>query len=88
MPAVDPYLSAANRLTGPIVGAFAVSPDDEQDLPKVTRQLYAAGAGDIAVVWLDGSETVEPIAAGERVDWRVSRVKATGTTATGIRGYY
>lgn len=88
MPAIDQFASSTPTSIGPLVGAFAITPSDASELPFVTRQIYAAGAGNVAVVWADGSQTVEPIAAGERVDWRVKQVKATGTTATGIRGYY
>jgi hypothetical protein len=40
------------------------------------------------VTWPGGAETVEPVLAGETLDWRIVRIKATGTTATGLRGYY
>lgn len=88
MAATDSFAGFTATPTGPLTGAFAITPSDSVDLAKVTRQIYAAGAGDIAVVWASGAETVEPIAAGERVDWRIARVKVTGTTATGLRGYY
>lgn len=88
MPATDAFSSSSNTATGPLEGGFAITPHDSDELPHVTRQIYAATAGDVAVVWRNGAESVEPIAAGERVDWRVRRVKATGTTATGLRGYW
>ena len=74
--------------TEPLVGSFTVAASDTVDLPRITRQIYAAGAGNVSVIWADGSETVEPVAAGDRLDWRLKRIKATGTTATGLRGYY
>lgn len=76
-----------NSLMGPLTRGFGITPSDTADLPFVTRQVFAATAGNVAVVWLDGTETVEPIAAGERVDWRIRRIKASGTTAAGLRGY-
>lgn len=88
MAAQDPYASYTAGLTAPIVGAFAITPSNSDDLPKVTRQIYAGGAGNVVVVWADGSETTEPVLAGERLDWRIKQVKLTGTTATGLRGYY
>lgn len=85
----DLYATFASGLTGPIVGAFAITPSDGADLPFVTRQIRVTGnAGNVVLVWANGVETTEPVVAGERLDWRVARVKATGTTATGLRGYY
>lgn len=77
-------------ISGPISGSLgAITPSDSADLAKTTRQIRVTGnAGNIAVVWIDGTETTEPVEAGDVLDWRVVRVKATGTTATGIRGYY
>lgn len=88
MAAQDPYASYTAGLTAPIAGAFVIAPSDSEELPKVTRQIYVGGAGNVAVVWSDGSETTEPVVAGERLDWRIRQVKLTGTTATGLRGYY
>ncbi len=54
----------------------------------MTRQLRITGQGDaLAVIWLDGAQTLEPVAAGDILDWRIRRVLATGTTATGVQGY-
>ena len=78
----------ASSLTQPLVGAFAITPSDTVDLIRETRAIYAAGAGNISVVWQAGDTTTEPVAAGERLPWRIVRVRATGTTATGIRGFY
>lgn len=84
----DIYESLATGASGPIVGAFAIAPNDAADLPHVTRQIFAQGAGNLAIVWQSGLETIEPVAAGERLPWRARRILATGTTATGIRGYF
>lgn len=85
----DPFASNSPALTTPLISGFAIVPADNADLPAVTRQIRVAGAGgDIAVVWADGAETTEPVAAGDVFDWRIRRVKATGTTATGLKGYY
>jgi hypothetical protein len=79
----------AQGLTAPIIGPVAIAPSDSVDLPRLTRQIRVTGAGGaVAVVWADGAETVEPVAAGEILDWRIRRIRATGTTATGLRGYY
>jgi hypothetical protein len=74
---------------GPALGLAAVTPDDAADLPRgVCRSLYVAGAG---VVVLDdmGGETVELISGATQYHpIHVRRVRATGTTATGIVALY
>lgn len=85
----DRFQSMNASLVSPLIGAFPITPDDSNDLPEVTRQIRITGsAGNIAVVWSGGLETIEPVSAGDVLDWRIVRVKATGTTATGLRGYY
>jgi hypothetical protein len=85
----DRYASHMEGLTSPIIGGFAIMPSDSEDLPETTRQIRVSGmGGEIAVVWAAGVETTEPVSTGDVLDWRVVRVKATGTTATGLRGYY
>lgn len=85
----DPFASNSPALTTPLISGFSITPDDNADLPATTRQIRVTGAaGDIAVVWANGVESTEPVAAGDLFDWRIRRIKATGTTATGLRGYY
>ena len=82
-------MTTRSLLTASLEGGFAITPDDANDLPAVTRQIRVTGdAGDVAVVWLSGVETIEPVEAGGVYDWRIKRVKDTGTDATGLRGYY
>ncbi len=88
IPSDFPIFGTDVGLTEPLVGAFEISPDDDVDLPQVTRQILAGVEGNIAVIWFDGTETIEPVLAGDRLDWRIVRVLETGTTATGLRGYY
>lgn len=85
----DIYASNTPDLTSPLIGGFAITPSDSTDLAQMTRQIRVTGSsGAIAVIWADGTQTVEPVSAGESLDWRLVRVRATGTTATGLRGYY
>jgi len=77
------------RDTRPLRSGFTITPSDTADLEQVTRQIRVTGAaGDIAVVWVDGATSTEPVSVGDVLDWRIKRVLSTGTTATGIRGYY
>jgi hypothetical protein len=84
----DPFSAHSPGLSSPLAIGFAISPADGADLPYVTRQIRVTGAaGNLAVVWTSGLQTVEPVFTGDVLDWRVTRVLATGTTATGLRGY-
>lgn len=84
----DAFVSMTQGLSSPLTGGFAIAPADNVDLPQVTRQIRVTGtSGVIAVRWLDGSSTLEPVSVGDVLDWRLTRVNATGTTATGLRGY-
>lgn len=85
----DIFSSQSPSLSSPLIGGFAIVPNDGADLPFTTRQLRITGsAGTVAVTWPGGLETLEPVLAGETLDWRIVRIKTTGTTATGLRGYY
>lgn len=67
---------------------FSVSPNDNTDLAIRPRALRIGGAGNIAVVDAAGTEITYTVAAGEVLLFRAVRVKSTGTTATGIVGWY
>lgn len=85
----DNFTQFSSGLTSPLTAGFEITPADAADLAFSTRQIRVTGnAGNIAVVWVSGVESIEPVQAGDVLDWRIKRVKATGTTATGLRGYY
>jgi len=75
-----------NHLTGlrdPIESATEVTPNDSADLSIVSRAIYVGVAGNLRVTMLDGSIVTFSVGEG----WhpiRVSRVWATGTTASAI----
>lgn len=82
-------------ITGPVVGGFAVTPNNtlvytnDGTTPPVTRSLWVGGSGDVAVVTIDDSAiTFKGVGAGTLLPIRVKQVKATGTTATDIVGVY
>ncbi|MGE4043323.1 MAG: hypothetical protein AB7F35_00615 [Acetobacteraceae bacterium] len=89
MPAQDLYATLATGLDSPAVGGEAVTPSDSVDLTKESRCLRVGGAGNLAVVMSDGSNlTITGCLAGEWLPICVTRVKATGTTATNITSFY
>ena len=70
----------------------AITPSDSTDIPvvnkKTPRGIYATGAGNILMVDKDGNEATFAFAAAEIRPFRPVRIKATGTTATGIIGLW
>ena len=83
MPATDDFAQNAAGLSSPFEHAAAVSPSDAADLDHLSRALFIGGEGDVAVV-TKGGEEVTFVAARGWLPGRIARVKATGTTATGI----
>ncbi len=89
MPAEDRFALHSPGSTSPIENGFDVAPDDGADVAWVTRALMVTVSGDVAVTLRSGSDiTLAGLLVGVMYPFRVSRVKATGTTATGIKGFY
>lgn len=83
----DRYDGHATSLDGPASHGFAVTPNDATDVAEITRALYIGSGGALAVVLHSGAEaTLQNVASGTLLPLRARRVKATGTTATGIVG--
>lgn len=81
--------SATQMVGGPLIGGWDVTPSDSTDLTRQSRAIKVEVSGNVAVVWADGSEqTIKGLAAGIWHPCAVKRVKATGTTATGIEAGY
>lgn len=84
---MDKFDGYADSLSSPFVEhAFDVTPSDTADLPQVTKYLYAETAGDIRVTLKSGATLTLTTEANTGQPFRVKRVWATGTTATGIKG--
>ena len=66
--------------------AFSITPDDGNDVAIETRGLVAQVAGNVKVTMKTGATVTLGIAAGVVIPVRVTRVWATGTTATGLVG--
>ncbi len=73
-------------LDSPAYFAAAVAPNDGSDLSIVTRGLYVGVSGNVSVLMAGdgGAVTFTAVPAGAVLPIAVSRVKATGTTATSI----
>lgn len=73
--------------------SFEVTPDDDTDLsPEPVKAVMVSGAGDVALVLEkdgDSDARIFTLAAGVPLTgFAIRRVKATGTTATGIVALY
>lgn len=93
------YVTAPTAVgkVGPTEGQYdtlAVTPSDSVDLPQNSigrscRRIKVTGAGNVAVNLLGGgTATLTGLSAGQIVLCAVSRILATGTTATGILALY
>lgn len=75
---------------GPFVNGFDVTPSDTVDFARPATALFCTGTGTLTVVLQEGYVvSLGTVAAREWIrDLRITRVNATGTTATGIKAFY
>jgi hypothetical protein len=66
----------------------AITPSNTTDLTGTCIGLYVTGAGDVVYLNADGVERTVTVPSNFKLDCIIKRVKATGTTATGIYGYF
>ena len=79
------FTGYASGLTSPATRALSVTPNDNDDLDFPARALYVGGGGDVSLIAVGGDTTTfAGLPAGFILPVRTSRVRATGTTATGI----
>ncbi|MGB3313153.1 MAG: hypothetical protein WBB85_01980, partial [Albidovulum sp.] len=65
--------------------AAVVTPDDVTDLTHLPRALYVGNGGDLSIRCAGGQSVVlQNVPGGSVLPLRVTRVNATGTSATGI----
>lgn len=85
----DPFASHADTPSAAAKRWAAVTPSDGTDLPGgAPKALWVNGAGDISMTGDDGVALTFAVLAGMPIDLRPARVRATGTTATGIKALY
>lgn len=85
---VDRYSRFSRAPSLPASAVEEIVPDDAADIPNVSLALNVATPGTVRVTTLDGDTVDVQVAAGVAFPLRVTRVWATGTTATGIRALY
>jgi len=82
----DDFETLSPGLTSPGSDVFPITPDDDNDLTKVTRAIRAGTGGDIVAVMLSGNTRTLKFADGETRAVRVRRVLVSGTTAGDMEG--
>ena len=87
----DPIFNRSGTLETSSWDAAAVTPNDDADLPRAPCQgLWVSGGDGTITVVMAGGATVSygGISDGSILPFRVDRVMATGTGATGIVALY
>jgi hypothetical protein len=83
------FSSRAASQTGPGRALRPITPDDAADLPEgMARSLYVSGAGAVALLDATGARAVIQSAGCQYHPIHVTRVLASGTTATGLVAIY
>jgi hypothetical protein len=75
-------------LDDPLIGGANVTPSNTEDLGFTSRMLYIETGGTLALVMKNGDELTITVPDSMLLPFRVKRVKATGTSATGISAFY
>lgn len=91
MAAEDTFRNAGDtELVEPATNAVAITTSDSEDLVTATRGLYVGVTGNVKVDMLGGTTgvTFANLAAGVIHPLRVTKIYATGTTASSIVGVY
>ena len=78
----DTFGSNAQGLESPATRHYLIVPSDTVDLPFIPRRIVCLTAGTIQVRDAAGTQIGYALAAGETLDFRAARVRATGTTGT------
>ena len=80
----NPFSHRSASLSGPATDVQPVLPDDATDLPKEALALYVETGGTLSMVTAGGHERAIAVPDFAILPVGVRRVRATGTTATGI----
>lgn len=81
----NPYSGRAVPIGGPATDIVPVTPDDAADLPHHALALYVETGGAVAIETISGdAPRIVAMADVSLLPVGVRRVRASGTTATGI----
>lgn len=82
----DPFKDHSQSLTSPGFDFYEITPHDTAEIDPRPRAIRVNLGGDIVAVNAAGDEVAFTLVSGEVLDIRFRRIKATGTTASGIVG--
>ena len=80
----NPFRARNLGVSGPATDILPVTPHDSNDLPSVAISLFVQNGGTINLITVAGHQRSVTVADFSFLPVGVSRVNATGTTATGI----
>lgn len=82
------FASMSEGLESPLSRSFAIDPASAETLPRTTRAIYIGGSGNAVVRFAgDGADrTLNGLVAGTVMPFRLTAVRNSGTTATGLVG--
>jgi hypothetical protein len=84
----DQFQNRGDNSWAPARRCFAITPHDTNELPFITKGLRAGADGTITFRAVDSeADVAHPVLKGERIDVRVTHVRATGTDVSVI-GYF
>lgn len=83
------YYNASRYDATPARSAASVTPSDSTDLERKSKGIWVGGDGDLSVIMHNGEQvTFTGVVGGSLLPLAVTRVRSTGTTATGIVALY
>ena len=83
----DKFEELRREATAPARDGRVIVPDDGNDLEYVARSIHVGTAGIVNVVSVEGTTLPFKMTDGGVITMEVSRVLATGTTATDLIAY-
>ena len=86
--APDPFKDHSHNINESARGSFVITPSDGADLSTAIRQITIGTAGG-TISWIDADGVTwdtGPLPLGT-YPFRAHRIRATGTTATGLTGW-
>ncbi|MCC5983382.1 MAG: hypothetical protein JJU42_03350 [Rhodobacteraceae bacterium] len=81
---MNPFANRAGSLSGPATDALPVTPSDSTDLPHIALGVYVETGGALSIDTVNGDTRSLMVADFTILPIGVRRVRATGTTASGI----
>ena len=85
---IDTFQSLSSSLENPAERHFPITPSDADNLPVRPRALRIGSPGVVVLRDEAGQDVSYGVAAGEILTFRAVQVRATGTTAGDIVGWY